>query len=136
MAVFDVSSQNLMTQCWFPKDLASVRQRLTAQQDDAIVKWINKHVFDAALSGPKQKMNVTHALRNNIPSIPSFEGTELQALHDVTHDFERTRLIYGNSVCEIGIQRAEQWWRYKEKVGEDQESSTYVLGSHLTANAG
>lgn len=135
MPVIDVSNDfKQLAHCWFPQALNIARQQLSPAEWSDAVAWIERHIFDEALSRPNGRMNVTHAVREFIPTHPDWTGSPLQPLYDRTgQDPEHAARIYGNLVCEVGIQRPETWWCFPEPVAEDRMSRSYVADSAMRA---
>jgi hypothetical protein len=120
-----------MINCWYPAFLNQNLALLQGTEEQAARAWINQYVFDEALKRPSRAVNVTEAVRQHIPTNPDWNGTPLQPLYDRTgQDEERASWVYGNLVCDVGIHRKETWWVFKQAVGPNQHSSTYVL-SHI-----
>jgi hypothetical protein len=76
-------------------------------------------------------MNVTVACRRFLPHHPNWDNSPLEALwRDTGQNEQRAAWLYGNFVCRIGVSRSETWWVFKQGVGPDKDSSTYVLGAY------
>jgi hypothetical protein len=124
-------SHQSMRDCWYRVFLNQNLALLQGTEQQDAEAWINRYVFDAALKRPSRAVNVTEAIRQNIPNAPDWTYSPLQPLYDQTGcDPDRARRVYGNLVCRVGISRPETWWVFKQVVGHDQYSSTYVL-SHI-----
>jgi hypothetical protein len=123
MPVFDCHGdlQGNMTDCWFPAYLNRSWALLSPVQKQAITGYING-VFDDAARTPPHRFNVT----NSVPA--DWTGMALQPLYEVAarYDVDEAAKLLGNLFCRIGIQRAELWFCFQQRVG-DHTSRTYML---------
>jgi len=125
-------SQKSMPDCFYPDFLNIHLRLLQPGEEQAAAAWINTNVFDAALQRPCRGINVTEAVRQFIPNHPDWSDTPLEALYacvaNSKNAVEIASWIYGNLVCRIGVrQRRETWWVWKQTVGPNPPSSSYIL---------
>ena len=127
VALIDSDTAQARTTAWWSPLQMAAAAKLSPFQRSAVDTWIDKHVFDAAKAHPARAQNVTRAVRRAIPANPDWGGTALQPMYDITQDFDQAKFLFGNLVCERAIARSETWWRFKEDIGTEHGSSTYVL---------
>lgn len=127
----NTGSNQAMRDCWYPAFLNQNLALLRGTEQQDATDWINQYVFDDAMNRTNRVVNVTEAVRQHISSHPDWTGSPLQPLYARTgmHE-ERASWFYGNLVCRIGIHRPETWWVFKNAVGNNKHSSTYVF-SHV-----
>jgi hypothetical protein len=119
--IFVAELQRSLSDCWFPDQLDAGLKRMKSEEVQAATDWVN-NLFDQARDN-NGIFNVTFVVPSDWGKIP------LQALYEkgAGEDPDYSKLLYGNLVCRVGVQRPETWWSYRYEHSEDHHSRSYVL---------
>jgi len=131
--VYDVATEQFLEHEWFYDEdyLDRGLRSLSQGQEDAIRTWINRELFQVAVSAKIRSgrfFNVTWMSPG-----ADWRETPLQYLYSETgEDTEYAACLYGLLVCRIAIERAqgfgEYWFTFKQVIGGDEHTSrSYVL---------